>query len=160
MYIKELINVRDKQLKQELKKLKRLSPFLDSDGMLCVHSRLSKTNMTYSQSHQIILPRRHKFTKLVIQYYHERVWHSGPIATLSISRTAYWITSGIATVRFYLKMCVRCIRHNARPNLQLLDDVPYVRVAVHQPAFKDTGVDYYGPFTVSTGIRGYNKKVC
>ena len=42
---------------------------------------------------------------------------------------------------------------------QLLGDHPLARVAVWEPAFTHTSIDYYGPFLVTTGIRGWTRKV-
>ena len=78
--------------------LANMKPFLDSDGVLHVCGRLSKTKINFKRKHQIILPRRHYFTQLVIHHYHQKVGHSGPASTLGSVHTAYWISSGINTV--------------------------------------------------------------
>ena len=70
------------QLKLELKRLSALCPFLDSLGVLRMRGRLSKLDINYDRQHQIILPKRHQFTNLVVQHYHEKTCHSGPEATL------------------------------------------------------------------------------
>ena len=56
------------------------------------------------------------------------------------------------TVKYYLKTCVICIKKHACATHQFLQDPPPARVAVWEPVFTHTGIDYYGPFLVSTGI--------
>ena len=40
-----------------------------------------------------------------------------------------------------------------------MGDHPPTRVAVFEPAFTHTGIDYYGPFKVSTGTHSKTRKV-
>ena len=86
VYQKNINKLKNVQLKRELKKLSALCPFLDSRGTLRVRGRLSKININYDRQHQIILPKRHHFTNLVVQHYHEIAGHSGPEATLGATR--------------------------------------------------------------------------
>ena len=65
-----------------MKKLANLKPFLDLNGVLGVRGRLSKTKINHKQKHQIILPRQHHFTHLIIHFCHEEAGHSGPTTTL------------------------------------------------------------------------------
>ena len=76
-------------MKQELRGLSDLCPFFDSHGVLPVKGRLSKINISYDRRHQIILPKRHHYTNLVIQKYHEDTGHSGPEMTLGTTRKKY-----------------------------------------------------------------------
>ena len=119
-YHQIISNLKNLQLKQELRSLSPLCPFFDSLGLLHVRGRLSNINISYERKHQIILPKRHHFTNLVVQYYHEKIGHSGPEAMLETTRQKYWIVSGINTAKYYLKTCVPCIKKNARVTPQLL----------------------------------------
>ena len=103
IYARAVSQIQNTQLKCEMKKLANLKRFLDSNGILHVHGRLSKTKINCKQKHQIILPWRHHFTHLIIQFYHEMAGHSGPDATVGSTHTAYWISSGIHTVKHYLR---------------------------------------------------------
>ena len=127
----QIINkLKNLQVKRELKSLSTLCPFFDSFGLLRVRGRLSKIDISYDRKHQIILPKRHHYTNLVVQQYHEEIGHSGPEATLRTTRKKYWIVSGINTVKFYLKTCVICIKKHARATPQFLGDHPPSRVTV------------------------------
>ena len=75
--------------------------------------------------------------------------HSGPASTLGSVHTVYWVSSGINTMKHYLKACIICIRCNAKPMAQLLGDLPLGQVAVHEAAFTNKGIEF-DPFLVST----------
>ena len=105
-------------------RLANLKPILDSDVVLHVRGRLSKMKINFKRKHQIISPRRHYFTQLVIHSYHQKVGHSDPAFPLGSVHSAYWISSGINTLKHYLKTCFICIKHNAKPVAQMLGDLP------------------------------------
>ena len=50
-YAKAASQIRNTQLKREMKKLANIKLFLDSSGVLRVHGRLSKTKINYKQKH-------------------------------------------------------------------------------------------------------------
>ena len=56
--------------------LRKLSPFLDANGLLRVGGRLSHADITEDAKHPLILPHNHKLTKLVIADTHEARFHS------------------------------------------------------------------------------------
>ena len=67
-YVKAVSTIKNTQLKREMIRLANLKPFLDSDGVLHIRGRLSKTKMNFKQKHQIILPRRHYYTQLLVNH--------------------------------------------------------------------------------------------
>lgn len=73
-----------------------LNPFLDSSDIMRVGGRLQKANITCNQRHQILLPKNHKLTKLIILHEHYKSLHSGPQALLTNIRLKYWIPSGLS----------------------------------------------------------------
>ena len=54
-----------------------LQPFLE-DGLLRVGGRLDRALIPYESRHQIILPRKHQVTLLIITDHHTRFGHVGP----------------------------------------------------------------------------------
>ena len=90
--------------------------------------------------------------------YHGDVGHAGPDITLGATRKKYWITAGMNTVKHYLKDCVICIKKHSRADPQFMGEHPAARTATWQPAFTHTGIDYFGPFKTSIGLRGRTKK--
>ena len=120
---------------------------------------LSKININYDRQHQIILPKRHHFTNLVVQHYHEIAGLQAPRSLWGPHGKKYWIVLVINTMKYYSKTCVTCIRKYTRLTPQFLGDLPSVRVSAWEPAYTHTGIDYYGPFLVTTGVCGKTQKV-
>jgi hypothetical protein len=149
---------KNRLMQKELHGLADLCPFFDSHGVLRVKGRLSKIDISYDRRHQIILPKRHHYTNLVVQKYHEDMGHAGPEMTLGATRKKYWIIAGINTVKYYLKSCVTCIKKHSRAIPQLMGEHPVSRAATWEPAFSHTGIDYFGPFRTTTGTRNKTTK--
>ena len=73
----------------------RLSPFVDSNGILRVGGRVEMSNLPYDARHPVILPKRHHISKLVIAHNHNRGRHNlGVNFTLAKLRQKYWIVNG------------------------------------------------------------------
>jgi len=72
-------------------KLIALCPKLDEDGLMQSDSRLQYAEfLPYGVRFPIILPRRHRVTKLIVKLYHELGKHnSGTTQTLSALSTKY-----------------------------------------------------------------------
>ena len=79
-----------KQVKTE-EKLRQMSPFMDSDGVMRVGGRIDKAPVAYSVRHPVILPSRDDITCLIVTYYHMKVLHSGQERTLTEIRKGFWI---------------------------------------------------------------------
>ncbi|XP_045022925.1 uncharacterized protein LOC123466896 [Daphnia magna] len=62
--------------------LRKLSPFLDSDGLLRVGGRLQHATMNEDAKHPVILPHHHKLTRLIIVNTHESRFHDSTERTL------------------------------------------------------------------------------
>ena len=118
------------------------------DELLVVNSRL-KTSFTITHSkNQIILPKDHPVSKLIIQDIHETNLHSGREFTLSQLRQSYWIPRVKGVLRRVIHQCLYCKRQRVKPQAPLMSDLPLERLAVNQKPFSCTGVDCFGPYTV------------
>ena len=72
--------------------MSKLSPFLDSDGVLRFGGRLRHSDLDYEVKHPVLLPKEGHFTRLVIRENHLAVRHSGRVFTLNrIRASGYWI---------------------------------------------------------------------
>ena len=105
---------KNRLMHKELTGLAELCPFFNLHGVLREGGRLSKIDITYDRRHQIILPKRHHYTNLVLQRCHEDMDHAGAETTLGATRRKYWICAGINTVKHYLKTCMTCIKKHSR----------------------------------------------
>uniref|UniRef100_A0A336MSH8 CSON000605 protein n=1 Tax=Culicoides sonorensis TaxID=179676 RepID=A0A336MSH8_CULSO len=75
-------------------KLRSLEPIM-ADGLIRVGGRIKKASMPLDARHQILLPKDHLFTNLLVSYFHSRrVAHMGPKMTLNSIRTRYWPVGG------------------------------------------------------------------
>ena len=102
---------------------------------------------TYDSA-QILLPKGHCFTKLLIQNYHARLLHSGVSHTLSQVRKQFWIPQGRSAVRSALRTCLTCQRHEGGPfKIPHMPPWPKERITRSSP-FSFTGLDYLGPLYI------------
>lgn len=128
-------------------KLLPLRPFLDQDGIIRVGGRLENSDLPYTQKHAIVLPAKHRLTRLIIRDEHYRLLHAGPQALLASLRQRYWPLSGRNTIRSVLRHCIVCFRSRPIAMQQLMGNLPAARVTPAR-AFLKCGVDYAGPFPI------------
>ena len=138
---------------QELPKrgsLLPLHPFLDSHGLLRVGGRESQSKLSYSRRHPIILPGNHTVTKLIVRTEHLRLLHGGPtLVNASLSRH-FHIIGGRRVIRSVTRACVTCRRLSAKPQPQMLGQLPVDRLTPGS-VFERVGVDYAGPMMTKRG---------
>ena len=126
-------------------KIISLCPFLDSDEVIRVGGRLRNATIPHESKHQMILPRSHHITNLIIHQFHVTHLHAGPQLLLSVIRQKFWIPCGRDVVRKFVKKCITCFRLSASTMSQLMGDLPTSRVTPSR-VFSFSGVDYAGPF--------------
>lgn len=133
-------------------KLKSLAPFMQN-GLILVGGRLSNSDLTEKQKFPIVLPYQHKITTLIFRHFHCNLLHCGPQLLLSAVRQVYWPLKGRLVARSTVLRCVTCFR--AKPTFQtpIMAPLPQQRVKCSRP-FTITGVDFAGPVTIRSGIRG------
>ncbi|BES87780.1 Pao retrotransposon peptidase [Nesidiocoris tenuis] len=134
--------------KPATQELRRLSPFLDSQGIIRVGGRLKYAELSTNRKHPIVLPRKHKFTLMVIEFYHQIHLYPGLSTLHSIIRQSFWIVAGRAAIYSQISKCLRCFRTNPTPTQPPMADLPFDRVNPGRP-FEVTGVDYGGPFYIT-----------
>ena len=126
-------------------RMKFITPFLDSDGILRVGGRLENAPIPYTHKHPALLPKNHHVVDVIARYYHNSNLHAGPSLLLSILREQFWPVSGLHLTKRTCRTCVTCHRHRATTATQLMGQLPPSRVNP-SPTFNKTGVDYAGPF--------------
>lgn len=125
-------------------KILSLDPFLDKDGLVRVGGRLQKAPVSFQQKHQIILPDKHRLTKLLVKRELIRLLHIGSQALLAAIRTRYWPINGRNITRQIYHECIVCYRAKPNPASQIIGTLPKDRVQPSRPFFV-TGVDFAGP---------------
>ena len=128
-----------------MSKLLTFNPFLDKQGLLRVGGRIWLADLPYKRRHPNVLPVDHRLTKLVIKSEHEWLLHAGsPIVSALLSQRFCILNSRQAI------SCIKCRKVAARPNSQVLGQLPADRV---KPGltFNCVGVDYSGPMLTKSG---------
>lgn len=137
--------------------LRRLSPFVDSQGLLRVGGRLTNAELPYSAKHPLLLPKDGHFVKLLISYYHVSNCHVGANALQAILGRKYWILSARRVIQHVIFKCLRCYRLKAATSQPPMGDLPRDRVSSVR-AFDGVGTDFAGPFY--TKVQAYrNRKI-
>ena len=139
-------NVRAKLLHSSV--LHHLSPALFNNAMR-VGGRLANAKLSFEAEHPAILPKKSHLTPLIIQDCHARfAGHQGVNATLNHLMQKFWVVNAKAAVKAVIKECPFCTRRSAKPEAQIMADLPLSRHQTHEALFEHTGVDYFGPFVI------------
>ena len=146
-FTKALEKLKGEDLKR-VKAIMNLLPYIDQDGILRVGGRLHRSDLPFSTKHQMILPKRHQFTKLIIEKAHQTNGHAGHNWVLSVVRQKYWIVNGVCTTKHYLQNCLFCKERRATTGSQVMAALPHSRVSQPKYPFERVGVDYWGPMIV------------
>ncbi|XP_041470151.1 uncharacterized protein LOC121419759 [Lytechinus variegatus] len=131
-------------------KLAKMDPVFQ-DGLLRVGGRLRRAQIPGSAKHQVIMPRRHHVSTLLVRYVHKNIGHQGQNHVLAELRQQYWILGAGVLVRGLVRKCVTCRRYQAKVGKQKMADLPAYRVAAGEPAFTNVGMDFFGPFEIKCG---------
>lgn len=143
-----------KNKKSTSKFLRKLNAFLDKDDILRVGGRLRNSNLSFLQKHPAILPKRSRFTDLIIQHFHITHLHPGVQTLQFLISQQFWILSARSSIKRVVSGCKQCWRLSPRPYQPPMGNLPDFRVS-QLKAFSVVGLDYAGPFAITLGkIRG------
>ncbi|XP_055527264.1 uncharacterized protein LOC129719873 [Wyeomyia smithii] len=146
-------NSTDKQLQLEKSSsLYRLSPMLDTFGILRMEGRITAApNVTESSKFPIILPRKHRFTYLMLDDYHRRFRHCNHETVVNEVRQKYYVPQLRVAVKQVAKVCQWCKVYKVKPSIPRMAPLPAVRLASFERPFTHTGLDLFGPLVVKIG---------
>ncbi|XP_062538281.1 uncharacterized protein LOC134206570 [Armigeres subalbatus] len=134
-------------------KLLAANPIL-IDGILRVGGRLRHAPISDNRKHPMILHHQHPLTKLVMEYYHLKLFHAGQQLLVSSVRERFWPLRARDVARWTIYRCVSCFRNKPKVHEQLMADLPSVRVTPGT-VFLNVGIDLCGPFYIRyPGRRG------
>lgn len=101
----------------------------------------------------IILPKQHKFTSLLVGWYHVFNLHQGKQATLASIRSKFWIPNAPILLKKISRECMTCRIRKASPQNPEMGLLPPERLENNVYPFQYVGVDYMGPIFVTVGRR-------
>ena len=140
----ELKAVAASQQLPQSSRIRRLSPFINLHGMLCIGDRLQHAPLSKSERHPIILPAKHFVTELLVRHAHHITLHGGPALVQSYLSRQFWILHGRNLIRKVVRQCVPCTRFRGATANQLMGAVPAPRV-IPARSFSHTGLVNAGP---------------
>ena len=123
--------------------LAKLTPFIDTDGLVRVQGRLQFSALSRAEKHPIILPRCH-LSVLLVRFQHHLLKHAGVSLIMASLRNEFWIISVRRIAKQVKRSCVSCQRHDSQPCSQPMPPLPADRVSQAFP-FAVSGLDHAGP---------------
>lgn len=140
----ELRAVQNKEPVSRKSPLRWYHPYICENGILRVGGRLRLSDEAEDAKHPMILPARHRLTRMIFEHYHLRLLHAGPQLLLGTVRQRYWPLGGRNVARQVVHQCLTCFRSKPRQIQQFMGELPSSRVSISRP-FSKAGVDYFGP---------------
>ncbi|GFX60433.1 integrase catalytic domain-containing protein [Trichonephila clavipes] len=128
-------------------KLKALDPFLNENSLLRVGGRLSNVDLPFEAKHQIIIPSKYKFTKLLFEHMHKKFFHIGAQGLEHQIRMQFWPINRKGIARKTVHDCIAWFRQKPTGVDQLMGNLPSERVTPSAP-FLNSWVDFCGPFQI------------
>ncbi|KAM4012210.1 uncharacterized protein ACNLHF_005183 [Anomaloglossus baeobatrachus] len=129
--------------------LKKLDPFVDTQGLLRVGGRISNAKLENDECTPIIVPHGH-VAFLLVEHYHAQVRHQGRLITEGALREAgFWITGVKRLVSRVIFKCIICRKLRGSCQSQKMADLPADCLST-EPPFTNVGLDVFGPWSVVT----------
>ncbi|XP_055633596.1 uncharacterized protein LOC129773944 [Toxorhynchites rutilus septentrionalis] len=148
----EQLQPHERRKLEKCSQLRKLSPFIDANGVLRIDGRLSNaSHTTYDAKFPVILPKDHRFTELLVEWYHRRYAHGNGQTVLNEMRQKFHISCLRTLIRRVAKQCRWCAVYRSTPRVPRMAPLPEVRVTPYVRAFTFIGVDYCGPFPIRSG---------
>ena len=130
-----------------------LVPYLDSDGLIRLDSRVKNFNCENFPCCPIILDANDRFTLLLIKHYHEKFYHRSHETVVNELRQKYWIVGLRQKLRNIVAHCNICKSLRGSPVQPRMAAIPNARLGHRLRAFTYSGLDYFGPLYIKNGKR-------
>ena len=102
VYKQEIKDLESRGTVKSTSHIANLNPVLDSNGVLRVKGRVQRPPATDTTRQQIILPRDHPATSLIVRYTHKMIGHLGREHVIAKVRERFWIPQIRVLVRSIL----------------------------------------------------------
>ena len=129
--------------------LAKLSPSVDSDNIIRLRGRLSRTTISDDLKHSILLATKHPAVVLMLREMHEVNHHEGTECVRSLVQQRFWVIGLRDALRSIRSKWVQCRGLAVQPIYPHIADLPKEWAEGNVYPFKNTGADYFGPFEVT-----------
>lgn len=136
--------------RKSFEKSSELSTFsLDEKNVLRHRGRIDAADsINHDTKRHIILPRHHRVTELLVDWYHRRYQHLNHQTALNEIRQKYIIPALRVVMKGVRNSCQHCKNANVTSKIPEMSGLPSTRLATFTRPFTFTGVDYFGPYSV------------
>ena len=91
--------------------------------------RLCRSELTLSEKHPVLLPRKNHISELFIRHHHEKVYHQGrQITQEAVRQAGNWVIGSPAAVSKVISSCVPCRKVRGPRTAQHMADLPADRL--------------------------------
>ena len=119
-------------------------------GLLRASGRTNKLLIaTFDVKHPIILDARHPLIKLLLEHLHTQHCHQGVDYLRALVQQRFAVIKLRTALRTIVSRCVVCHKRRAETLTPIMADLLSETLALKEPPFSNTGVDYFGLFFVS-----------
>lgn len=127
----------------------KLTPAIDEYDVLRIDGRIQEADFVdFDTRNPIILPRRHRVTTLLLDWYHRKFQHANDETVVNQVRQRFYIPRLRVQVRLARKQCMWCRVYNATPTIPRMGPLPKARLTPFCRPFTMVGIDYFGPYNI------------
>ncbi|XP_062717176.1 uncharacterized protein LOC134292218 [Aedes albopictus] len=112
---------------------------------------LSFEYLSFDAKFPIILPREHRVTELLLDWYHQKNRHANYETVLNEIRQRFYIVKLRTCLCKTKTRCIWCRVYKCTPVVPKMAPLPRVRLTAYVRAFTFIGIDYFGPYLVKLG---------
>ena len=149
-YQKEIDRLKNGKHVNKSSSIRKLSPIINSDGMLQVGGRLKYADIEEGGKNPYIIPPMHPVASLIVKEFHD-ISHSGTEWVLSMIRRKFWIVRGRSLIKKIARNCLTFKKLFESPCQQMMADLPLERCQSNRAPFTYVGLDCFGSFLVRVG---------
>ena len=131
-YREEVLRARKVEVLSSSSKILPVSPVLGSDGLLRGNSRLRLAdNIAWEARHPVILPRKHRVTRLIVDRLYKDSNHAGTNQVLASLSATFWLPGAREEIRGCERACMVCRRLKVQPASQIMAPLPAFRAQMY-----------------------------
>ena len=145
---------------QKQRRLIQLTPSIDEDGILRSNSRLANAPVSTATKKPILLDGRNRIIRLFLELQHNINGHVGVEQQTHIIQLNFWVLQCKTVMKKISNRCYECRRKRQLNSQPQMSDLPRYRFSVKPVAFKETGVDFFGPFEIYSQINTVTLFTC